>query len=95
MKTTNRFESFQTMQDRCHAAEIALGNLHAEMQLTISHLAPVVVNSPMFNDRICQDAIKDLLSDTVVNWLVSSPTIRVPFQCTDSADTTFDVNFVL
>lgn len=96
MKSSTRFESFQAMQDRCHAAEVAIENLHAEMTLAVSYLAPVALNSPTYNDAVCQDAISDLLKDEVSNWLEVCDTVRVPFQSADSSDTDLGItSFVL
>jgi hypothetical protein len=96
MKTTNRFESFSAMQSRANDAARAIENLQCEMTLQVSYMAPVVINSPIFNDAVCQDAVSDLLADEVRNWLVSSPTVRVPFQSTDKSDTDLGVaSFIL
>jgi hypothetical protein len=76
----------------------AIENLRHEMTLQASYMAPVVINSPTYNDAVCQDAISDLLVNEVRDWLISNPiaaTVRVPFQCVDNSSTDLEVTFVL
>jgi hypothetical protein len=79
--------SFRDMQDRAYAATTALQNLHAELTLAVSYMAPIVINSPAYNDAICQDAISDLLRNEVINYLETYSSERHVAYCQDPPDT--------